>query len=755
MRRSRSWRALGVALVLTVAVSATAQRKPSDQAHKREIIRRYEGMLESNPEEGFALTKLLDILGSGPSLDEAIARYRQRVRAGTKGYASRMMLGHLLRAKKKHDEAIHWYREASKLKPREGAPYVSIARTLAQQKKEREALAEYEKAIRMIRDKSTRQRVIRRAVRLAVRLKDLKRAKELYQRVIRQDPTNVFLRVSYAELLEREKQYAAALAEWKALSGRFRGDPKMRLRAQVQIAELTAKLGKSDEALKLYRAALARIPSGNWLRRRVREKIIELYRSKNKLKELIALTLKERKTFDTLVQLAQLYEEVGDDKNAEKYYRLALRKNPRHLETHQALIKVLGRSGEKEKLFKAYADMARLTGSDWKADIKLAELYFLHGEKAKALQLLAKASKKHAREAQLHARIIDLYFQHGGTDTDVKKRIEAEYRILIRLEPKKTTHLVGLGEYYWTENDMNRAEIEWRKILKVVSDKADANFQLAQVFADHKMRSQAVRCFEEAVRLAPNQLKYRRGFAQELERGHRYDRAVEQWERVLKLSGAIKGAQRRLLVAAEARRRIIHLLAQQQMLRGRMVDFERRFKATPPDKNAGYLLGMGYAKYKEMSLAEGVFKRLLTLDPKDMTALVALQELYIQRNELEKAVAILERIAELDKSRAREIWQKIAVYLLNLNKKSDAVRYAKMAVEFDPSNPEANARLGKIYWQLGRVDAAIEAYKRAIRFNPRNFTFYFELARIYQAEQRTADELDLLQGVLREAKDHP
>ena len=79
MNELRCRRLLLLLLVALITASAHAQRRPTDQSHKREIIRRYETMLEQNPEEGFALTKLLDILGSGPSLDEAIARYRKRV----------------------------------------------------------------------------------------------------------------------------------------------------------------------------------------------------------------------------------------------------------------------------------------------------------------------------------------------------------------------------------------------------------------------------------------------------------------------------------------------------------------------------------------------------------------------------------------------------------------------------------------------------------------------------------------------------
>lgn len=719
-------------------------------SHRDEIIRRYEMLLEGSPEEGFALRKLLDILGTDKLLDEAIGRYRRKTTTRPRHYANHVILGHLLRAKKRYKAAIDAYKAAIRIKPRAAAAYLSIANTLLLQGKKEEALLQYEQAARMERDKSGRERIVRRAVTLALQMKRMGRAKQLFQRVIALDPRNVQLRIEYAELLAGAKLYKAALDEWKAIQRRFRGDPKTVVRTRVAIADLLGKLGRIDEAMRMYHKTLKTLPREHWLRRHIREKVIALYRQQGKIAQLITLTLKERKTFQVCRLLAALYEEAGDDTNAEKWWLAALKQNKRHTETHQALIKLYRRLNDKDKLFKAYKAFARLIPGNPKMELKLAELYYQYGEEKKALDLLSNLSKRYPRNVVLHAQLIDLYFQIGVTEPSVKARIEGEYKLLMRLEPKKLAHLIGLGEYYWAEGKQGEAERLWKRLLRIIPKKAEAFFRLAQLYADHKYSHQAETHFARAAQLEPAILRYRKGYAKALEGSRKHLSAIGEWQAVLRLTDKIKSQPARIRDATEARRQIVKLYHLEQRLPGQIKLYQSEF---PPNRGAGYLLGQAHIKLKQFDDAERVYRKLLSLDAKDMTALLALQEIYVVRNKLSKAVAVLERIAEIDKLRAREIWQKIAVFLLNLNKTRDAEKYAKMAVDFDPTNAEANARLARVYWQLGKNREAIDAFKKAIHHNQRNFKYYFELSRIYQSEQRRKDELDLMQRVVKNASD--
>ena len=69
----------------------------------------------------------------------------------------------------------------------------------------------------------------------------------------------------------------------------------------------------------------------------------------------------------------------------------------------------------------------------------------------------------------------------------------------------------------------------------------------------------------------------------------------------------------------------------------------------------------------------------------------------------------------------------------------DAVDPARVAIEFDPENPERHALLGRIEARLGRYPEAIAAYRAALKIDVNHPRSLFELGRLYFDDQKWSE----------------
>lgn len=152
--------------------------------------------------------------------------------------------------------------------------------------------------------------------------------------------------------------------------------------------------------------------------------------------------------------------------------------------------------------------------------------------------------------------------------------------------------------------------------------------------------------------------------------------------------------------------------------------------------------------------AESNYGKILDLSPGDRSALIALTGLLVSQERFEEAIALMEsylqstpgdhdimlKLADAYRSRgwlevAREHYQRIVnlfardgagyyglgrtVYELALKNKEDfdrAIYYLKSAVSFNPSNPEPEILIGRIYYEnkQGYASRAIEYWEQAL-----------------------------------------
>jgi tetratricopeptide (TPR) repeat protein len=112
--------------------------------------------------------------------------------------------------------------------------------------------------------------------------------------------------------------------------------------------------------------------------------------------------------------------------------------------------------------------------------------------------------------------------------------------------------------------------------------------------------------------------------------------------------------------------------------------------------------------------AEATLRRVIGLAPGDAESYLGLERVLVQESKIAEAIGVLEKLAEVEPKRARELYQRMAQYALQIYKDDDAIKYAARAVELNPDDADGHRRLGEMYRSRQDVEHAIAEFRAAI-----------------------------------------
>ena len=756
----RSKRFLSRAITITLLTGAiafmpeTAPVQAQDEwsvdggdARTREIMRRYKVLLEKNPTEGLAFQKLTEMAGGGKGLDRLIKEYEGKVEKNPDKLNYQLILAHLLKKRTRYEDALAAYTRALEIDDESALAYLGRGECLMMLQKNVEATADYEKALSMTSDRAAKQEILRKLADLAFAQREWEAAQGYYDRLVELDPRNEFLRMEYAQVLVKYRRYDKALEQYEALVKLAGRDVKARATTLRDMGDLYEKMGDDDKALATYRKAQGYVKSSNWLYRELEQRIIGVYRRTDRLAEYAEDKAKKwrRPNYDQAMILAALFDELGDEEKAYKYYKTASSKSSRAIDPRVKIIQIMQRRGDNDGVIKAYLSLIRVAPSQARFQFDLAKLYFRNGDRDEATKLLKKIRSRFRRDPDVLVQLADTYMRLGMRDEALDV-----YKQLVRAEPRNEAYLTSLGEYHYQNGDTQKAVETWERLLDSNLPKPEAHAQLGLVLIEHNMVERGIRHYEKALELAPKDPEIRRGLAIAYELGRYWEKAVATWESLM-----VEGSPESLVV--EARGRIINIYRRDNTLRTKIKEFRAAFEADPPDIEAGFFLAEAYVKLGEDEKAELTWRRIIDadgkVDAKDIPALMALEKAYSQRSENDKAIKILQQLAELRPARAKDYYHRIAELSLKTYEEDQAVRYAKLALEKNPDDANAHARLADVYARMQRIDEAIASYRVALDLDPRAFGVYFSLAELLLEKGKDDEAAKLYQEVAKKGVD--
>ncbi len=687
------------------------------------LIERYARIVLAQPGAAFPLQRLAQLYrDKDGNLTGLVAEFDKRAAAaGADQYAATVALAGIYKLDGRSDEAIATYEKAIALRPNDASALLALARVL-QDRGDPAARGRFELALALQKTPAEREQTLRTLMTLSLDAKDWDAAKGWHAQLVKMQPTSLFVHGELARELFTRGEYAQAEGEFVSLVAASQGDNRALAPALKDLGTTLAKEHKDDEALATLKRALAVAGAEAGVRGEVYEAITEVYRADQRLPEWVkALDAEHPGDFARLALLGSLYEEAGDATKALATYRRALAVNPRQIDLRLKMIRLLESQGELDAAISEYDGLIRAAPNNPQFVFDECEALLQRGDRARALKLVTALEPRAEGDEDVLSRVADFYQRIGEGDRSLK--------VLTRLAQVGAidpTHLVDLGDRYYQDGNTPLALQTWKRILDVVQPRAKALSILGDVYLEHDKTPEALTALHEAVQLDKDNPALKKQLATALERSRSYREATALWT---ELAARAKQSGDKLL-AREARSEIVTLWGLQRTLELQVPTLTRDFAAATPDVEAGRTLAEVQLHLRRLADAEVTLRRIVELAPGDTDSYLALERVLVQENKLDQAVAALEKLVSVEPKRARELYQRMAQYALQIYKDDDAIRYAQRAVELNPDDAEGHRRLAEMYRSRQDTEHATIEFRAAIQKNERLYAVYGELAEL-------------------------
>lgn len=722
---------------------------------QKQILRRFQEIVEKKPDRGFAFQRMVEVGRRWPGLDRLVAEYRKKVKASPRRLAYSLILGHLLDHTGQREGALRAYEQALRLDPQNAMALQYKAAILQKLQRYEEAIKAYETALGVFKDAERKRRAYKALGTLWLLRKQPKKALGYWKQFLQMSPNNLLAREELAREMGRNKLYEEALLQWKEVLKR-RGGGVARAGVLRQMGGLYEEMGKWPEAVGVYRQAMVLTQESHWLRRELSARVLQLHRENGKLAELAGyLQQQKRKSASDLSALAQLYDEMGRDKEAREMYAKALLANSRDSRLRLRYITLLEVGGDVAEGVKQYRLLIRNESSEPRYRMAFAEMLSRAGKQKESLAEMAEVARRFSRNTEILSRLAALYRRRR-----MHKEANALLRRLIAVDPRDPAHRNALGTYHFELGQKGQAQTIWRGILRSGLGTAAAYTALGQIYRSHNLDRDALEAFRKAARAAakdPNVLRnlgemFRRLLEEEGDlKAKELQEAIEVWKKIhllAKLRPAKKEALRQLFALYHAQGTSYRL----------PVEYRQRLRKRPSDIEALRLLGEYYLwlarkERRDHAQARRYFERILDFQKDDIDAILTLEDLEARQSRWYLAKRYLLRAVEVDKKGRRTYYRRLYEYSLKLRQYQDAIQYARRVVELYPDDATAHAELARVYRKVGRAQEAVGAYQEALRLQPHNHGYHQTLGHLYRDMGQTDQAIERYNFVLKHAKE--
>jgi protein O-GlcNAc transferase len=183
------------------------------------------------------------------------------------------------------------------------------------------------------------------------------------------------------------------------------------------------------------------------------------------------------------------------------------------------------------------------------------------------------------------------------------------------------------------------------------------------------------------------------------------------------------------------------------------ITLNRALKLKPESPETLYLLAQAYSNQSRPLDALDVLIRAHKLAPDNIDVIFLMAQVSMSQNYYEDAIPLLESGLQIAPKRA-DLLAALGESYFMAGKVEKAIEVFKRLLEVDNS-ARSYAFLGLSYRNLGRFDDAKQYFQQGLKFDPRNATCLFNLGFIAERQGDAAQAEDFFQQILKSNPDFP
>lgn len=340
-------------------------------------------------------------------------------------------------------------------------------------------------------------------------------------------------------------------------------------------------------------------------------------------------------------------------------------------------------------------------------------------------------------ELRQHPSSVDGYNLLGIIETDQQdfSGALAAFQKALQLAPNSTKTYVNLGNVYVAEKKPDLAEKEFRTALHIDPANRDANYNLGVLLMAKGAAAEASTHFE---RVRPATVATRFNL-------------IQAYLQTKRTAEALRMAEE---VSAENKNDVqVHfslglILASAKQLKPAQLELEQADVLQPGTFEILYNLGQASLLNGDYPKAELVLTRALKAKPDSPETLYLLAQALTKESRPRDALELLVR-AHKSAPQNTDIIYLMAQISMSQNYYEDAIPLLESGLQIAPQRADLAAALGESYFMSGKVDQAIDEFKKLIAAQPsaRSYAFlgisYRQLGRFDEAKQSLQSGLKL------------
>ena len=730
-----------------------------NQTRNEKAIQRYKLMLQRRPKEGSTFDRLYQFYLEGPGLDTMILDYQAEAKTKPNTPNLQLILGHVYKRLGKDQEAILAYQRAVELAPDDYYPYLVLGQTYVIRRRYEAAVS----ALTQAADLSTYAQSATSEERIAI-FKALGRAHlgrdqvdqaiAAWQRISEIEPHNIFSRIelvdAFREQTERSDDpaligelYAQAIAQHEAIIDLKPDDPYRVCLSRREIGEIHEDMGNYEVAIQNYDAALALTAPGNWLRKDLQQRIIDIYAHNGDWPSLIAYYQaklnpsspalgggqKEGGGVELIGLLASAYIENQQIDEGIAQYRKGLQLAPTHKDLRLKLIGALraaerfAEAAAEYEVISEQLERSRIPGhiSGELGEIgvyrELGELYLKLDAPEKARATYQRIIDRHPNDAGRHLLLAEIYAGHAWFED-----ASAEYEKAIALAPDNLDYIEYFGEFYFYRGNRQKTVETWNRMVTGAHAIAANYSRLAELLDAKNFQAEAVAASQKAVEFAPEAYRYREALAERLMESKNYDEALREYAEAAKLAP-------NAFFAEQMNDQMLELFRRQGVLATQIEALEKQANLTFDQHKQ---LAKMYLKLGNVAYALEALNWARDAKPDDVPINRQLAEIYMKQGRRGEAISIYKHLSDVDGGNAREYYAAISQLHQRTMDFDAATEAARQVIAHSPRRPEGYQLLAQVAKRTGDFNAAIDAFRQAVRLRPESTNTRAEFADAYK-----------------------
>ncbi len=262
------------------------------------------------------------------------------------------------------------------------------------------------------------------------------------------------------------------------------------------------------------------------------------------------------------------------------------------------------------------------------------------------------------------------------------------------------------------------SEALFRHALEVTESNYVAHNNLGTALVEKGQIDEAIRQFQEAIRLKPDYVEACNNLGFALDKKGQTDKAIRQYQEAIRLAPDAAVAHNNLGTALVEKGQIDEAIRQ----------FQEAIRLKPDDAVAHNSLGIALDKKGQTDKAIRQYQEAIRLKPNNAEAHNNLGIALVQKGQIEGAINQFQEAIRLKPDYA-EVHNNLGATLYKKGQIEEAIRQFQEAIRLKPDYASACNNLGTALYKKGQTDEAVRQFQKAIRLKPDYDQARYNLAR--------------------------